>query len=903
MKIRLNKIIYAAFSFLLVLNSCGTNKTTVLPVANIDKDSFRTDSINTVKNEVAPYRLLRTLDCEETAIKEFAPSEKMYAFSGIRPSYKFFEDMNVSNSFKDIIEYFTNNVESVSFLNETEGIVSLSHPPMREYAKFFNFDLSGSKGGTDIFYFKKENGKLSLSEIGADINSKFWDSHPFVGNDSNCNVVLVWASDRNAPYSRVMDVDGNTILNGHTDLYYCFGKLGEEEEIQWGGVKSFGSAVNMKVHNELSPYIVCLNKDPKLLFSSNRNGNYDIYRVPITVDFDNQQIYLRDTVESVPNVDSSSINSTADELFPFIAEGYDGKVKLFISSNRNSKGAIIGDKEVKSKGGYDIYQFEYPDACEAPVIKPPTIKLNVLLVDVVTGREVLDPVISITDERGDFNQSFLKPAIDNYELNPGDEYFVSAYSSRALTNCKVKDANDVKQYYLRDINKIGEIVKKRDIVVEYDTIIGGTPAVRYDTTYTTEYCQMQNIENRYKTLKNDVSETFESKISIYENIVEMKTLNSKEKASLVKIGKLKANDKNKYSQIKIRTITKKEWLQDGKHEIKNRKLVVYDTIPQYDTNMVKANSPEGIKLATRNINIGHIDKDTTIKMVVELYPKFYDMQPCEYVFDPYKLENGGGFPYFQTAYWEVNTKKGLEKYLSSLREGFRLNNIHYIELHPNNSNYRVYGPIKVSREERKKQYREYAQSVDANLREMSDMITKEYIPTLDSVDINNKIYVKIEAWSDKRDAGKCFYKGDGIEYIQGYDDEDAIYLNDIVINDGASLDTNNANLSKLRVYYGWKEIEALLNKDPKYREYIKNNMVFYPTQQFNDEFEMQEALDNARIIILAEGKQADPRNKNNILDYDPIRRITMTIKMIRYEKRRLLPSECCDKTKERVVKR
>lgn len=902
MKIRLNKLIYAAFSLLLVLNSCGTNQNTVLPVANIDKDSNRTDSINTEKNEVAPYRLLRTMDCEETANKEYAPAENMYDFSGIRPSYRFFEDMNANTSFKEIIEYFTNNVESVSFLNEAEGVVSLSHPPMQEYAKFFNFDLTGSKGGTDIFYFKRENGKLSFKEIGADINSVFWDSHPFVGNDSNCNIVMVWASDRNAPYSRVFDLDGNIIQKGHTDLYYCFGKI-IDEEIHWGSVEKFNSIVNMQGYNELSPFIVCLNKNPKLLFSSNKNGNYDIYRVPIKVDFDNQQIRLRDTVQYVPNFDSTCINSTADELFPFIVDSYDGRTKLYISSNRNSKGAVIGDKEVKSKGGYDIYEFDYPDACEAPYIKPPTIRLNVEIIDVVTGRKVLDPIISITDERGDDNQSFFKSAIDNYKLMPGVGYIVSAYSSRSLTNCKVKDSRDVKQYYIRDINKIGEIVNKRDQVVEYDTIIGGTPAVRYDTTYTTEYCPMQNIEKRYKNLKNDVSETYESKVSVYESVIGMKTLNSNEKASLVRSRKLKANDRNKYSEIKIRTITKTEWLQDGKHEKRNRYVVVYDTIPQYDTNMVKANSPEGIKIATSSINIDHIDKDTTVNIVVELYPQFYEMQPCEYVFDPYELEYGNGIPYFQTAYWEVNTKKGLEKYLSSLRDGFKLNNIHYIELHPLNSIYSVYGPIKVSREDRKKKYREYAVSVDENLKTMTNIITKGFIPTLDSIDFDNKLYVKIEAWSDKRDAGKCFYKGEGVEYIQGTDDENEIHLSHIRINEGASLDTNNANLSKLRVYHGWLEIEALLNKDPKFKEYKKNNLVFYPTQNFKDEQERQEALDNAKIIILAEGRQADPTDKPNILDYDPIRRITMRIRMIRYERRRLLPSECCDETKERVVKR
>lgn len=887
---------------LLVLTSCKVNRSIVLPVANIDKNSSRADSINTERDEVAPYRLITSNDCEKTVNKEYSPVKNIAAFSGIRPSYKFFQDMNGNSALSAAVEYFTNNVESVSFLNATEGLVSLSHPPMVEYAKLLNFDISESKGGTDIFYFKRQNGKLSFTEVGGDINSKFWDSHPFVGNDSICNVLLVWASDRNAPYSRVVNTEGKTIQNGHTDLYYCFGKF-EYGEIVWGDVKPFDAAVNNAAYNEVSPFIVCLSKDPKLLFASNRNGNYDIYSASLTVDFNSQEIRVNGGAEVLPTSEESPINTPDDEMFPFVANSKDGKVKLFLSSNRNTKGIIMaGDMELKAKGGYDIYQFDYKGACEAPVFTPPGVKLNVTLTDALTGKKVVDPMITISNSANSNSDAHNESLLQNYELEPGYKYLVSAYSTRSRTNCQVKNSEDVKQYYVRDIKKVNDIINQRNEVVEFDTVLAGTPKVRIDTTYSNEYCPIQDLEKRYQKLKSESVGDVESKISINESIVEMKPVNPASKDSLVRLGIIRSNDNRVYSQINIRTITKNEWLENIKKERRSRNVVVYDTIPQYDTTMVKAHTEEGINLLTSYLNledIYSIEKDTIINLHFELFPKFYDKKPCKYTFDSFEYEENGSVPYFQTAYWEVNTRRGLDRYLNSLKEGYKLNNIHYIELHPQNS---IYYANKVNREDRKKKYREYAQNVDANLKAMSDMITKTYIPELDSLDNLNKIYVKIEAWSDKRDAGKCLYRGDAVQYMQGTEDNQRIETTDIRIYDGASLDTNNANLSKLRVYYGWKEIEALLEKDAKYREYKKNNQVFYPTQSFNSDDERQAALDNARIIILVEGRQADPTGMDNILDYDPIRRITMTIKMIRYENERLIPSECCDEKLNRVRK-
>lgn len=891
----INKIIYAIFSVLLVLTSCKVNRSIVLPDANIDKNSSRTDSINTERDEVAPYRLITSNECELTVMKEYTSAKNLGVFSGIRPSYMFFEDMNGNGALNEAVEYFTNNVESVSFLNSTEGLVSLSHPPMVEYAKLLNFDISDSKGGTDIFYFKKDNGKLSFKELDGDINSKFWDSHPFIGNDSNCNVLLVWSSDRKAPYSKVVNVEGKTILRGHTDLYYCFGKF-EEGEIIWSDVKSLGADINTEGYNEVSPYIVCLSKSPKLLFASNRGGNYDIYRVPISVDFINQEIFVQGATEALNNPEDNLINTSADEMFPFVANNREGKLNLFVSSNRNNIGKIIGNAELKAKGGYDIYQFDYTDACEAPLKIYPTVKLNVVLRDVVTQKEVVDPVINIINSTASKSDVHNKSSVRNYQLEPGLKYFVSAYSTRMLGNCEVKDSTDAKQYYVRNIQKREDIINWHNEVIEYDTILASTHYMRLDTTYHDEYCPMQDIDKRYKLLKNESVGDAESKVSFSEAIVEVKPVQPIAKDSLKKIGVIKAKDNRVYSHIKIRSITKNEWLEDVKKEHRIRNIVVYDTIPQYDTTMVKANTEEGIELLTRFINLGDIssiEKDTVINLVFDLYPEFFKKVPCKYEFNKFEREDKGSVPFFQTAYWKVNTKRGLDEYLNSLKEGYKLNNIRFIELHPLNYLYRAYSSKKMNRDERKKQYREYAKNVDANLREMTDKITKVYIPALDSIDQVNKIYVKIEAWSDKRDAGKCWYRGDEIVYMQGTEDNERIEITDIRINDGASLDTNNANLSKLRVYYGWKEIEALLEKDAKYREFKNNGLVFYPTITFDNDEERQEALDNARIIILLEGRQADPTGMENILDYDPIRRITMTIKLIKYQNKRVIPSECC----------
>ena len=61
---------------------------------------------------------------------------------------------------------------------------------------------------------------------------------------------------------------------------------------------------------------------------------------------------------------------------------------------------------------------------------------------------------------------------------------------------------------------------------------------------------------------------------------------------------------------------------------------------------------------------------------------------------------------------------------------------------------------------------------------------------------------------------------------------------------------------------------------------------------------MQEALSNAKIIILVEGKRFDPVEKQDDKEYDEVRRLNLHIDLIQYENNTIERVPCCDPNKE-----
>ncbi|HPU23306.1 MAG TPA: hypothetical protein PL149_04020, partial [Candidatus Kapabacteria bacterium] len=156
------------------------------------------------------------------------------------------------------------------------------------------------------------------------------------------------------------------------------------------------------------------------------------------------------------------------------------------------------------------------------------------------------------------------------------------------------------------------------------------------------------------------------------------------------------------------------------------------------------------------------------------------------------------------------------------------------------------------------------------------------------------LIIKLEAYSDIRDAGLCNYFGETVSYIQGkINDNSQMVLDRVVIRNGDNLNSDNDNLSKLRVYYGYNELMALLRKDELFRKYLNEGLVFLPTQKFDSPDKMYEALRNAKIIIIAEGKKFDPVIKENDKEYDAIRRLNLFIQLIKFSDKFVISADCC----------
>jgi predicted metal-dependent phosphoesterase TrpH len=161
-----------------------------------------------------------------------------------------------------------------------------------------------------------------------------------------------------------------------------------------------------------------------------------------------------------------------------------------------------------------------------------------------------------------------------------------------------------------------------------------------------------------------------------------------------------------------------------------------------------------------------------------------------------------------------------------------------------------------------------------------------------------KLIVKLEAYSDIRDASKCAYIGRKIEYLEGRIDSvdkksGKIVINKTTVENQANLGDDNDNLSKLRVYYGFEELFSLLRKSKIFNRYLEQGLVFYPTQKFASQEAMEEAMKSAKIIILAEGRKSDPVVKTDIEDYDPVRRLNMYIHVIKFSGEYVVESPCC----------
>jgi hypothetical protein len=391
---------------IILLQSCKENITTVRILPKYNVNSFDTSFVlNTKQDEVAPVLRPNISDSEPPSPYKKEYLSDNHNLKDLRSSSNVISRELGASSSRDkenAYSYLTKYVESLTFINENYGFVSFSHPPSEEFAQEKNIPINGIKGGTDLFEFYLKAGSKqfvidSLNNKLGDINTEFWDSHPFAVDTiykGKKITLLMWSSDRRKPYSKELKLrkDGkyDTINRGNTDIYYSF-----KENDNWTEVKRLEQGISTDDFNEGSPFIYCLcGEEQTLFFSSDRNktkdNDYDIFQVRIKVDFKNKvithnsQVYeIKKSDEAYPNSKNeeyieSSINSSSDDRFPFIPYPHKNSVakSLYLTSNRNlvptkiNKEKLI-DSVLVNVGGYDIYKFELKENIPSCVIPPP----------------------------------------------------------------------------------------------------------------------------------------------------------------------------------------------------------------------------------------------------------------------------------------------------------------------------------------------------------------------------------------------------------------------------------------------------------------------------------------------------------------------------------------------------
>jgi hypothetical protein len=853
-----------------LLVSCSSTKIYKRPEGSVFE-------LNTDADELAPMQKSIHNETCSPCIKEFRTPMQQNN-DGVQTSKQFLQEMLESN--------YNINPEAVCFVDFNHGFFAVSHPPDEESAAKLGLALAGKVGGTDLYEFKNDKGKISFNNLGKKINSLFWDSQPAAVSDDNCNILLIWASDRNdlggyaSPFNTIVDiVDFDTSsYKGNTDLFYCFQKDGK-----WSDVKNLKD-INTKFY-EQTPFIYCMCNNPTLLFASNRNGSFDIFAAKLTVDFDSETVAVDEPARALPQ---GGINSESKEFFPFVAnpiseEG--NKNRLYFSSNRNViEKKLKGDTVLKNFGGFDIYSFNLPDYLDC---KTPGIHYKLVIIDSLNPQQkVKGPLFwnlnSNNIEQADTSGEFI--------LKPNVKYIISGGSLYDKIECIPGADKSIAYYSIRKIKKTEPEIIEKDTIIKYTVAEDKVVSQFVDTLHRTVTVHKDELVNLTINSNSKIEDMKVSGDSVTITFMEL-------------IGKAKAK------RIEIE---------------KSKKITITTVIPQWDTVYTKI-TKNNLALSEKTKRYGHIlftdvKDDIYVNDTIYVWPKYFIYPPCEWKYEKDEIEYSKNVPYFQTCFWEVNTSGNFKRDMKLIRSK-KYADASFIELHSKNQ-YFGYRRSDLSPEQKKfrklknqnrvRQYSDYAKKVDVNLNNMADEISNNIIPLFREYDehsggLQNKLIITINAYSDVRPVIRGRYLGDEtVSYMSAVYDSvsnSIVDINHIKIEPLASLeDPLNDYLSKLRAYFGYREIIKRLKQKDNFKYYFDKGLVLLP-DEISTEKEFKDALSVSKIIILVRGKQVDPSVKAVKMGYfgksgdykvfDPVRRIDVIVKRVEWDGVRFIRPECC----------
>lgn len=866
---------------LLALFSCGDAQVSKkrLPAGNAKE-------INSSGNDFAPINLPINDKIDSPCNQEFN-SNAAEARDQVKPSPEYLAQMFGKET--------AERIEVISFLTNRSGIISVPHPPDKESAERLGIPFWGITGGTDLFEFKFENDNFVFRNFGKPINTETWDSHPCIVANEQGKLLMLWSSDRadnlggfSSPYLLIKNLRNEDTLIGNTDIYYAFfdGTWSEPVNLKTGYINS--------IANDESPHLYCLCYNSKLLFSSNRNNSnifdYDLYAANIRVDFENKNIEVLSEPMRLGDKGLEAMNTESKDFFPFIPKPYSGSDSepnyVYFSSDRFAQEYKV-DKEnsIVGNGGFDIYKFPVDFPC-----RPPKITYIVHVLDSLNPNQRVEGAVKV--ELLDANKQVVSTSNQNpatFNLSYDRKYLARGTALFDAVECNGKDSV-VSGYKIIHRVKVDTIVQKK-IKVKYDSVIGGRTITIIDTINSSEIMHLSKL--------NEVSSSKDRVIT-------------------------KLDVRGDSVEVSFAKYEKRTEVVSGKTIVKERTEIVNEPVTRIDEIPIAGNLDMAFTLKSRRGTFPDaiFNNDITIHDTIYIAPVYFRFPPCKWEYISILDDYRKNVPYFQTGFWEVNTSANINRHVNELRSE-RYGDASFIELQPENK-YFGYRRGNLTEEEVEKKktrwenrvamYRKHARQVDKNLAEMSDEITKGVLPKFKALDsmipaLNSKLIIQLEAYSDFRDiVGGKYLTQENVSYFGANFNESKNEFDRkalIEIQSGDEMDQKNEILSRLRAYFGYKELIRLLEREPIFQEYLSKGLVALP-DKIKSESEFQKALASCKIIITTVGKRIDSNAISSIKAYvgedddyytlDSVRRINVVVHRVQYGNGRIIKTDCCAET-------
>lgn len=738
--------------------------------------------------------------------------------------------------------------------------VEAEHPVMKPFIDLFNSAVKGAPTIADNvmvfacdqideeklelselkdlwFVERLEDGKFSTPKtINKLNNSLTWESQPALSANGKH---LLFVSNRN------LNIDSEAPDQADLNIFYSFFD-GEKWREPVALDKLNSSAM------EITPRISSTGN--KVYFSSNRDGKYSIYEVPVKLNDKEGGMEITGYVKpfNAPLLDLKNGASAITTL----ADGSNQQYPLYYYNTFNKKTpqAFFWASDYKEglEGTIDIY------GCNMPF----NINYHVVLEDVcnIGSQEIIEPVIEI---EGDMNE-IVDSSFATFHLYSGLKYKVIGGSFASTYFCDIDSS-----FVMTGYSKIKNPQNPCHQYVHSKAIEGAS-------------------ERSFLTSKNGMIPTFEvySDTSIYDTIQITKAWERKEKCPVAE-------------------------------EVPRK----HERIAYFQTGYWEVNTTANLK---RDLALLHEGFET--KLTNDIYT------PVEGF-----VRNRSDYKYYS---WGVN-------FPILPNDGYRYSiaNARWIELHPNNQYWGDHpgysSRIKErmdGRRNRIAQYLDYAAKVDENLSFLTERIDKEYLKMLaKNKEFRPQLLIEIFAVSDEREVTRGWYIGDTVQYraskyierTDGFTTEPVKIVPPVVdeknkeikqikecsINlksDGdngtmlgisATRTDANTNLSKLRAWFGYKEVLNHLKTIPEFNELLENGRVALPENEIAYDF------GESDIVIITQGRRqediANPKSPypdannpsgNGYFDYDDIRRIEVKIRLRYPDDRRIIRKFCCDPT-------